>query len=549
MSRSSLWVLPLVLLAACTSQNGSQANAQVPEISGERIRAHVKFLSSDLLEGRAPGSRGGKLTTEYIASQFAVDGAEPFGDDGTYFQDFQLVGVEPQPRSTLTVLPDSGSPFPLDWLNDFAGVTQRQIPDAMFEAPAVFVGHGIVAPEYNWNDYEGVDVKNKVVVMFTSDPASDDPNFFTGPALTYYGRWTYKFEEATRQGAIAALIIHTEPTASYGWEVVRSGWGSEEQQVALEPGQPALMFAGWVTEAVGDRIGSMIGMTAEQMLAAADSRDFHARELPLSFKGNMPAVVRTVNTRNVVARVPGSDPALADQAVVFSGHWDHLGIGEAVDGDSIYNGAADNATGIGMILEMARAWANLPEKPRRSAIFLAAAAEEQGLRGSYYFGQNPPIPASRIAAGLNFDMFMPFGRASNVTVNGAERTTIYGIVQNAAERMGMSISPDPRPEAGTYYRSDHFSFARVGIPSFSVDNGDELLGKPGGEGLRIIKEFNDKQYHQPSDEYDESWDFAGMVQYAEFGMLIGIDVANQEAMPTWQPGDEFLAAREESGVR
>ena len=419
----------------------------------------------------------------------------------------------------------------------------------MFEAPAVFVGHGIVAPEYNWNDYEGVDVENKVVVMFTSDPASDDPDFFGGRALTYYGRWTYKFEEATRQGAIAALIIHTEPTASYGWDVVRTGWGSEEQQVALEPGQPALMFAGWVTQGVGDRIGSTIGMSAEQMLAEADSRDFHARDLPLSFRGDVPAVIRTVETRNVVARIAGSDPALADEAVVFSGHWDHLGIGEAVDGDSIYNGAADNATGIAMILEMAHAWENLPEKPRRSAIFLAAAAEEQGLRGSFYFGQNPPIPPSHIAVGLNFDMYMPFGRASNVTVNGAERTTIYGIVQNAAERMDLSLSPDPRPEAGSYYRSDHFSFARVGIPSFSIDNGDELLGKPGGEGLRIIEEFNSTRYHQPSDEYEESWDFAGMVQYAEFGMLIGIDVANQQAMPTWQPGDEFLAAREESGVR
>jgi Zn-dependent M28 family amino/carboxypeptidase len=235
--------------------------------------------------------------------------------------------------------------------------------------------------------------------------------------------------------------------------------------------------------------------------------------------------------------------------VVFSAHWDHLGVGEAVNGDSIYNGAADNATGTAMLLEMARAWAYLFQKPRRSAIFLAAAAEEQGLRGSYYFGQHPPIPAGKIAAGFNFDMFLPYGRARDVNVNGADRTTIYPIVEQAAQRMQLTIAPDPRPEAGLYYRSDHFSFARVGIPAFSVDGGDELVGKPESEGAKLFKEFNDKRYHQPSDEYNEDWDFAGMEQFAQFGLLIGIDVANQTAMPTWREGDEFLPARQASGVK
>jgi Zn-dependent M28 family amino/carboxypeptidase len=256
--------------------------------------------------------------------------------------------------------------------------------------------------------------------------------------------------------------------------------------------------------------------------------------------------VRTVTTSNVVARIEGSDPVLKDEAVVFSAHWDHLGIGEAIDGDPIYNGAADNGTGTGMLLEMARVWSELPQKPRRSAIFVAAGAEEQGLRGSFFWGQHPSIPAGKVAAALNFDMFLPFGRASDVTVNGAERTTIYPVVEAAAQREGLTISPDARPSAGLYYRSDHFSFARVGIPAFSVEGGEKFVGKPEEFGKNAIKEFTEKRYHQPADEYNDDWDFAGMEQYAQFGLLIGLDVANQDAMPTWRAGDEFLAARQAS---
>lgn len=536
----------LLLTAACNNT----AQSQMPEVSGERIRAHVKFLSSDLLEGRAPGSRGGELTEQYLATQFALAGAKPAGDNGTYFQKFELVGVAPQPSSELTALPTSGPPISFRWLDDFVGVTQKQIANAEFDAPAVFVGHGIVAPEYQWDDYKGVDVKGKVVVFFTGEPPSEDPKFFTGKALTYYGRWTYKFEEATRQGAAAAFIIHTEPTASYGWPTVRGSWGTEEQEVALAKDQYAMAFAGWMTKAMGDRIGTAgLGMNADQMLAAADQRGFQAKEMSIRFRGKIPAIVRTVATNNVVARVDGSDPKLKDEAIVFSAHWDHLGIGEEVNDDKVYNGAADNGTGTGMLLEMARVWAELPQKPRRSAIFLAVSAEEQGLRGSYYFGQHPTIPPGKIAAAFNFDMYLPFGRASDVTVNGADRTTISSIVETAAKRMNLTISPDARPSAGLYYRSDHFSFARVGIPSFSIEGGEKFVGKSDDFGKKAIAEFTEKRYHQPADEYKEDWDFAGMEQYAQFGLLIGIDVANQEALPTWKAGDEFLAARQASGVK
>jgi len=524
------------------------ATAQTSGISGERIRAHVKFLASDLLEGRAPGSRGGDLATEYIATQFALLGLKPAGDKGTYYQNFQLVGVEPQADSQLSFVPTTGSAISPKWLDEFVGVTYQQRTDAQFDAPAVFVGHGIVAPEYKWDDYQGIDVRGKVVVLFTGEPVSNDPKFFTGRALTYYGRWTYKYEEATRHGAAAVIIIHTIPTASYGWEVVRSSWGREDQEVKLASGEPALAFAGWVTKDIGEKIAATAGSTVDALLKRADTPGFRAIDLPMRIRGRAPAKVRTVDTRNVLGRIEGSDVKLKEEVVVFSAHWDHLGIGEPVNGDRIYNGALDNGSGCGMLLEIARAWAALPQKPRRSVIFMAAAAEEAGLRGSYYYGQHPVVPAGKTAVGLNFDMFLPYGRARDVTVNGAERTTLYPIVQEAAKRMALTISPDSRPEAGLYYRSDHFSFARVGIPSFSVEPGEDLVGKPTGTGHKLIEEFNDKNYHQPSDEYHEDWDFAGMEQYAQFGLLIGVNVANSPKLPTWHPGDEFLAARQKSGV-
>jgi Zn-dependent M28 family amino/carboxypeptidase len=528
----------LFFLAAWT------ALAQINEISGTRIRAHVKFLASDLLEGRGVGTRGGDLATEYIASQFAVAGAKPAGDNGTYFQNLTLVGVEPQPTTTM-----SAGDIKFRWLDDFVGLTEQENTNSAFDADAVFVGHGITAPEYQWDDYAGVDVRGKVVVMFTNEPPSDDPKFFTGTALTYYGRWTYKYEQAARKGAAAAIIIHTTPTASYGWDVVRSSWGREDQQVKLASGVPALAFAGWVTKEKGDEIAGSIGKTADDLLKMADTRGFKAIPLPLHFRGSAPAKIREIQTRNVVARIEGSDPQLKNETVIFSAHWDHLGVGEPVNGDKIYNGAADNATGCAMIIEMARAWAMLPEKPKRSAIFLAVTAEEAGLRGSEYYGQHPVVPAGKTAAALNLDMFMPFGRTSDVVLNGAERTTFYPIVEEAARRFDLRIKPDPRPQAGTYYRSDHFSFARVGIPSFSIEGGEDLLGKPPGTGKKLFDDFEEHRYHQPSDEYKEDWDFSGMEQYARFGFLIGVNVANAPKLPSWRAGDEFLSARVASGVK
>jgi Zn-dependent M28 family amino/carboxypeptidase len=535
--------LIIVLLCAAIG-----AAAQIQEISGERIRAHVKFLASDLLEGRGVGTRGGQLTTEYLAAQFALVGAKPAGDNGTYFQSVPLVGVEPQPDAQMSA-EAQGKNLPLRWLSDFVGSNYRQRSEDQFDAEAVFVGHGIVAPEFQWNDFKSADVKEKIVVLFTNEPSSTDPKFFGGRALTYYGRWTYKFEQALRAGALGAIIIHTTPTAGYGWDVVKNSWAREDPFVKLQPGQPELAFAGWVTQEAGDRLLALGGRTVEELLKASQSRDFKPIPLGIRIRGRISSKIRDINTANVAALIPGSDPALGSETVIFSAHWDHLGIGAAVNGDSIYNGAVDNATGCGILLEIARLWASLEQKPRRSALFLAVTAEEGGLRGSEYYATHPIVPPGKTAVAFNFDAFFPFGRTKDVVVTGAERTTFWPQVQDAAQRMNLAIRPDPRPEQGSFYRSDQFSYARAGIPAFTVDEGDQFAGKPEGYGEKMFEEYNTKHYHQPSDDYRDDWDMSGMEQIARFGFLLGQSAANLDRLPTWNPGDEFLAARQKSALK
>ncbi|MBL8216802.1 MAG: M20/M25/M40 family metallo-hydrolase [Bryobacterales bacterium] len=496
------------------------------DISGPRLRAHVKFLASDLLEGRGVGTRGGELAEQYIATQLQLLGAQPAGENGTYLQKVPLVGIQPLPSANLRFGNQD-----LRWLEEFVGTNQTQKESSAIDAEAIFVGHGISAPEWGWDDYKGVDVKGKVVVLFTGEPPSTDPTFFDGRALTYYGRWTYKYEEATRRGAAGAIIVHTTPTASYGWDVVKSSWGREDMAVKLEPGAHALSFAGWITQPIGDKLFSSQGKTAEQMLTLADTKGFQPVPLNVRFQGTFPTKIRTVESNNVIGIIPGSDAALKAEAVVFSAHWDHLGVGTPVNGDRIHNGAVDNATGCAMVLEMARAWQNLNPKPRRSALFLFVTAEENGLRGSEYFGRHPTVSLDKLAVNLNYDAFYPFGRTTDVVVTGAERTSIWALVQHTAQRFRLSIKPDPRPEAGHYFRSDHFSLAKVGVPAFSINGGDNFAGKPEGFGAKVFGDYNSKHYHQPSDEYSESWDMAGMEEMAKFGFTLGLDVANSPKLP------------------
>jgi Zn-dependent M28 family amino/carboxypeptidase len=529
----------IMVIAACALYS-----LAAQDISPARIRAHVKFLSSDLLEGRGPGTRADRLATEYIATQFALAGLKPAGDRGTYFQGVPLIGIETQPSARL-----SAKNTDFKWADEFVGVNERLTPEDRFETEAIFVGHGIVAPEFQWDDFKGVDVRGKVLVLFTNEPASTNPKFFGGRALTYYGRWSYKYEEATRKGAIGVIIIHTTPTAGYGWEVVRNSWSREQPYVKLAPGEHALSLAGWVTKDAGEKLLALAGHDVDELLKAAESRDF--RPIPLGFRirCNLPSKVRDIETRNVAGLVEGSDPKLKSEVLIYSAHWDHLGIGTPVNGDAIYNGAVDNGTGCGILLELAHAWVAQAKKPRRSALFLAVTAEEGGLRGSEYYAGHPEILPGKTALAINYDALRPLGRTRDVVVNGAERTTAWPVVEAVAKRMGLKIDPDPRPEQGSYYRSDHFAFAHLGIPSFSIEQGDDFVGKPKGFGAKAFDEYNEKHYHQPSDEFQESWDFSGLANMARFGFLIGMDVANQDHLPSWRPGDEFLAAREKSRVR
>jgi Zn-dependent M28 family amino/carboxypeptidase len=507
----------------------------------------VQFLASDLLEGRGVGQRGGDLAVAYIATQLELAGAKPLAG-GSFLQPVPLTSVAVEPGATLEASAQ-GKRASFAWLDQFVGTSQLQEPLAAFDAEAVFVGHGISAPEFGWDDYRGTDVKGKIVVLFTNEPPSDDPKFFGGKALTYYGRWSYKYEEALRRGALGAVILHTTPTAGYGWQVVRGSWGREEPQVRRKPGAAALAFTGWVTTEAGEQLVGLAGRTVPELLKLADTRGFKPFPLGIRLRGKLNLKLREIETHNVAAIVRGGDPAVAGEAVVFSAHWDHLGLGEAVNGDRIYNGAVDNATGCAMLIEMARAWAALEPKPKRSAVFLAVTSEESGLLGSKYYAENPLIPTGKTAANLNFDAFYPFGRTKDVVMNGAERTTLWPLVEQVARRFQLTIKPDPRPEQGSYFRSDHFSMARVGVPAFSINMGDEFEGRPAGTGAKIFAEFNTRHYHQPSDEIRAEWDFAGMEHLARFGMALGLEIANQEKLPTWQPGDPLLPLRQQSGVR
>jgi len=522
----------------------AEALAAMKTIDAERIRAHVKFLADDLLEGRGTGQRGGDIAAAYIATQFALYGLKPAGDGGSYLQQVPLVGVRTQPETTFTVVPDKGEPMTLRRLEDYVATDESQQPASDIEAPIVFVGYGIEAPEFQWDDYKGVDLHGKVLLMLVNEPPSDDPRFFAGKALTYYGRWTYKYEEALRRGAVAAVLIHKTEMASYGWEVVRNSWSGENSYLKAEG--PRLKAAGWVSLETGRGIAEAAGQDLDQWLARAHSRDFQPIPLPLTLKAHMVSKVRSFTSSNVLAVLPGSDPMLRDEAVIYTAHYDHLGIHPDAPGDNIYNGAMDNGTGCGILLELARAYGSAAQRPKRSILFASVTAEEQGLRGSEYLAHHPSIPAGKIALDLNYDNLLALGTAEEVSVPGADRTTFYPIVEATARQFELQIRPDPHPESGYYYRSDHFSLARVGVPSFSIKEGEKFKGHTTEWGAQQNREYEEKRYHQPSDEYRPDMDFTGDAIMARFGFVLGWKAASLAAMPSWRPGDEFEAARKKS---
>jgi len=520
-------------------------------IDGQKIRAHVRFLSDDLLEGRGPGLRGSELAAKYIATEFALYGLKPGGDDGTYLQQINFVGMNAIPAKTTFSLvpkkPEGGMSidlysFDLKYGDDYTVSNRTLTPVVDIDAPIVFVGYGVDAPEFQWNDYAGIDVKGKVILCIVGDPPSDDPKFFGGKALTYYGRWTYKFEQAARMGAVGALIIHRTDLASYGWDVVKNS-NTSEKTYLRDDKNPQLEAASWIQLDVAKRIFTSSGMDADAEIAAAGKRGFKAVVLPVRLKAHVESTVRPFQSANVVGILPGANADGKDQAVMYTAHYDHLGFVPGMAGDNIYNGAADNGTGCGMILELARAWTQSGIKPPHSVVFASVTAEEQGLLGSEYLGQHPPIPTGQIALDINYDMILPIGTPLETNVNGAQRTSFFPTVEATAKRFDLAIVPDPRPEAGSYYRSDHFSLSRVGIPAFSIETGVLYEGHDAAWGRKQHEDFGAHDYHNFSDNYHADWDFRGNAKLDRFGMELGWEAISAPTTIRWNAGDEFEAPR------
>ena len=555
----SVCILLLLSAGLTFAQSGKSATSPMPPvpnvaalppaaeqamaaINAENIRWHVKFLAHDLLEGRGTGQRGGDIAAEYIATQFALYGLKPSGDNGTYMQKVPMQGIVTLPDSTYSLVPSKGAEINLRAKEDIVAMDETGDTSSTVDAPIVWMGYGIDAPEFNWNDYKDADVKGKVLLMLVNEPASDDPKFFGGKALTYYGRWTYKFEEAARKGALGVLLIHKTDMASYGWDVVRNSWSGERSYLRDDPA-PKLKIASWIQLDIARQLMQDCGLDLDAQMAAASKPGFRAQPLAAKFKAHILSKVRPFDVNNVVAILPGSDPKLKDQGVMYSAHYDHLGIVAGMPGDNIYNGAQDNATGVGILLEIARVFSETKTPPKRAMYFASVTAEEQGLRGSEYYGKHPPLPAKQLSLDLNFDDVPPLGVPLELTVSGAERTTFYPTVESTAKAFALTIVPDPNPGAGHYYRSDHFSLARVGVPAFSLGPGVLYQGHDKQWGLQKMKDFVTNDYHHPSDEYHPEMDFASDGVMARFGVALGWQAANQTAEVGWQKGDEFEKAR------
>ena len=519
------------------------AASNLPVVQEAPLRAHLAFLSDDLLEGRGTGQRGADLTVAYLESQARLIGLQPLRGN-SFRQSVQIAGVKSLPQdSSLRAMASDGKAVPLAFGPDWVWATGDSVAAHTFDAPLVFAGYGVTAPEEGWNDFKGADVKGKIIVVMVNDPqpTEAEPNRFGGKALTYYGRWTYKFEEAKRQGAAGVLLIHTKPSASYDWKVVQSSWsGSERFQLADRTAGTPLQ--GWITEDAARRLFAAGGQDLNALRAKAESKDFQAVDLHVKLTGEMKSGVRKVEQFNIAGMVPGTDAKLKDEAVIYSGHWDHLGKqGEEKAGvDTIYNGAVDNASGTAGLLAMAQEAVKKPAK--RTQIFLWVAAEEQGLLGSAAYAADPLWPLNKTAAALNLDSLNFVGATRDMGAQGSERTELGAMAATVAKAMGLQIAAARPDLAGGYFRSDHFSFAKAGVPAFSINGGRDFVKDP--EASKAKAAAYGPRYHQVTDEYDASWDLSGMTQQAQFTLNLGQAVANAPKMPAWKTGDAFGKARE-----
>jgi Zn-dependent M28 family amino/carboxypeptidase len=521
---------------------GTVAQAAHRYITRAALEAPIRFLSSDLLEGRGPGTRGDELARLYLQTRLEGMGYQPAFAHGAWQQPFDIVGMKGEfPKSWS--FQGRGQRVDLSWREDYIAVSGLQKASVAIEdAELVFVGYGIQAPEFHWDDFKGTNLTGKILVMMNNDP-DWDPNLFAGQRRLYYGRWDYKYESAARQGAAGAIIIHTTASAGYPWQVIQSSWGGE--QFALPAGdEPHLRLEAWATEDAVRRLLQSSGQELDKLLASARSRDF--RPVPLGMRTSLSFTntLARVQTANVAGVLPGSDPKLAPEAIVLSAHHDHFGIGEAdASGDRIYHGAVDNASGCAQVLAVAQAFATLPKRPRRSVLALFVAGEERGLLGSKYYAEHPSFAPGRIAADINIDGGNIFGRTRDATSIALGKSSLDEIAARVAASQGRVVKGDQFPDRGYYYRSDQFAFARIGVPALFFDDGTDFIGRPAGWGRQQIEEWELRKYHQPGDRLEDSWNFDGMIEDAQLAMLSAWLVAQADTMPTWKPGDEFEAAR------
>jgi Zn-dependent M28 family amino/carboxypeptidase len=535
--------LPVLAQGLPLSTPAEKAAAQV--IEPNLLRGHVRFLAHDLLEGRGPGTRGDALAQAYIASQFEVLGLKPAGGGDSYLQSFELVGITGHP-AMMSFATASGR-TDLKFHEEFIAVSGVQEPEAKLEgSELVFVGFGIVAPEYGWDDFKGMDLRGKTLLILNSDPA-DDPSLFAGRTRLWYGRWDYKYEQAAKVGAAGAIILHTTPSAGYPWQVVQTSWTGEQFELAAAVG-PRMQVKAWTTEEATRRIVRMAGRDLDSLIAAAQKRDFQPVPLGVKVSTRFSNQVRRRATANVLGLLPGSDPKLSNELVLYTAHHDHLGIKEnAGPGeDAIYNGAVDNASGVAALLAVAKAYRALPKPPRRSILFAAVAGEEQGLLGSQHLAANPPVPPGRIAVNINMDGANILGRTRDVTIIGLGKSNLDSIITGLAKAQGRTVKADQLSDRGFFYRSDQFSFAKLGIPAAYFSSGMDFIGKPEGWGRQQREQWEARHYHQPSDELRPEWDLSGAVEDVRLYFLLGAHVARVPELPRWNRGDEFEATRLQS---
>jgi Zn-dependent M28 family amino/carboxypeptidase len=553
------------VLAACNRDSAPQGGAAaasdttpidpaiapaIAAISADELLSHTRALSHDSLEGRAPGTPGEDKAVRYLVNQFKGIGLASGNPDGSFVQNVTLLGLTAHPEATFMV---GSRLIPLSFPTDYVAVSRHEQPTIDVNADMVFVGYGVVAPEYGWDDYKGQDMRGKILVMLVNDPAVPSPadstvldsTMFKGRAMTYYGRWTYKYEIASAKGAAAAIIIHETGPAGYPYEVVSGSWSRENFDLAKPGGNSGrTLVDAWISQPKAEELFTAAGKSFAELKAAARRKDFKPVPLGATARFHIRNETRQVRSRNVVATLEGSDPALKTEYVIYSAHWDHLGRDTTIQGDGIYNGALDNASGCASLVALAKAFKALPTRPKRSVMFIALTGEEQGLLGARAYAESPLVPLEKTLANLNMDGFNQWGRTKDIVVVGYGNSSLEDVLHDVVAPAGRVLVPDPEPEKGFFYRSDHFEFAKKGVPALYLDAGTQFIGKDSTYGIAKREEYTSRDYHKPSDDIKSDWDLSGAVEDVRAFFQVGYRVANSDSWPTWKPGTEFKARRD-----